>query len=173
MDYRNALVAVDRYLEAYLALGILSVYTVIIVGDTLRRVILGRQTLWGHEVVVAMFIWMSWIAASYVVRWNGHLRFTFFLRDFSRRRQGWVAILESVCWILFAAVVAWHSVSVFETYLGAGRTFSGTDIPSWLSYLSIPVCFSLILVRSVQRLVIALRKYRAGEAFDFQMEDPS
>ena len=160
---------IEQNLEGYASTVLMLAYTAIILYTVVLRTFgFQIQQLYIQEVVIGSFIWLGWLSVSYVIRTDGHLRFTYFSKDYSARRKYIVYVVEWVCWLVFAGVIFWYSLDVLQTQMGSGGRITGTNVPSYLLYLAIPVGFGMILLRVLQQAVIVTRKFRAGERLQIQ-----
>lgn len=157
---------VERNFEGYLATALLLIYAFLLSINVLRRMIYGNEFLWTQDIIIGMFIWMSWLATAYAIRTRDHLRFTMVTKRMSNRQRYVVSWVEWILWICVAGVIVWYSQGFLEPYLRSGATVTSTPVPEWLLRIAIPVGFGLMLVRVLQMMVIMTRKYRNGEEIE-------
>ncbi|MDQ2055970.1 TRAP transporter small permease [Halobellus sp. H-GB7] len=153
----------NKRFEGYVGVTMLIVYSAVILVNILLRTFTEQSLIWSQDVVLGLFIWMSWLGVAYVIHQGNHIRFGLVVEDLSPRATYVVYWLEWVSWLLLAGLVVVFSLEVTQNYMSAGAVISGTPIPQHLLYASIPVGFSLILLRVVQQMVTVTLRYRAGE----------
>ncbi|WP_254838896.1 TRAP transporter small permease [Natronomonas marina] len=155
---------VERNLEGYVSTVLMLSYTAIILYTVVLRTLgIQIQQLYIQEVVIGGFIWLGWLSVSYVIRTDGHLRFTYFSKDYSARKTYVVYVVEWICWLVFAGIIFWFALDVLQTRIDSGGRITGTDVPSYLLYLSVPVGFGMILLRVLQQAVIVTNQFRRGK----------
>jgi TRAP-type C4-dicarboxylate transport system permease small subunit len=157
---------VEANAEGYVAMGFLTVYAGIISFDVFQRLLSGNQSSWGLPVVLGLFTWMSWIAASWGVRKEAHFQFTLVRERLSRRTNYVLQYLDVVLWLLIMGVVFRFSVVELQTQMKTSRTIIATPIPNYFGYVAIPVGVGLLLVRVVQRIFIIRHKYHTGQSLE-------
>jgi len=160
----------EKHLERNISIVMIGVYSTMTLINVISRALTGEQAIFGAlSITLGLFIWVAWLSAAYVVRLDGHLRFSFFRQEFSNRLSYVVYWIEWLLWIAFAAIVFWFSIPVTTRYLESGAQISSTPIPQFLTYLAIPIGFGLILLRIGQKMVSITRRYMAGE--DISIEE--
>lgn len=156
----------DRNFEGWLATVILILYALILLYNILTRIFLGTEEVWKQEIIIGLFIWMSWISVAYTIRVRDHLRFTLGVQRMSNTQKYVVSWIEWVLWLALSAVILRYSIPFLDPYLSSGATVTGTPIPEYFLRLSVPVGFALILLRVLQMMVIVTRKYQNGEEIE-------
>jgi TRAP-type C4-dicarboxylate transport system permease small subunit len=158
---------IDRF-EGYASGIILFVYVFIIVYGVITRQVTSPP-VWGQDIVIGLFIWLSWLSTAYAVRTNSHLRFTLLFQRLSPKGIYAVYVVEWIMWFAFAGVILWYSLEPTSQVIETGTLVVGLPIPVWLFRLSIPVGFTLILMRVVQQAVIKTRAFRKGKPLQSDM----
>jgi len=156
----------DENFEGWLAAFILIVYALILLYNILTRIFFGVEEIWKQQIIIGLFIWMSWISVAYTIRVRDHLRFTLVVQRMTNTQKYIVSWIEWSLWLTFSAVILWYSRNFLQPYLSSGATITGTPIPEYLLRLSIPVGFELIMIRVLQMIVIITRKYRRNEEIE-------
>jgi TRAP-type C4-dicarboxylate transport system permease small subunit len=156
--------------EYYGAVVALVFYSTILLINIFMRTFLGSQIAWGQEVILGLFTWSTWLGAAYVVKTHQHLRFTGLITKLSNRWTYVVLWIEWSLWLLFSAVAVFYSVGVIRDYQSANAVLTATSIPTAFMFASVPVGFSLIMLRVVEQIVVVTRDFRAGKNLNKYVE---
>ena len=98
---------VERLLIGLLGAAAMLIALVQVVG----RYLAPRYAIaWAEEVIVYLIVWGIMLAASQLVRTDGHVRPDLVLRATSPRVQRWMEVTNCVAAIVFCADVTWAGV---------------------------------------------------------------
>jgi len=155
---------VERNLEAYLAMGFILVYAVLVVYKILSRLLFDAYSfIWLQEVIIGLFVWAAWLSTASLVRSDDHIRFSAVIKRLPRTGVYVVYCIEWLLWLTLSGVIVQYSLRYIQQFVRSGTTITGTPVPEYLLYLSVTVGFALVFVRTLQQIVVVTRKYRAGE----------
>src|SRR5215469_290919 len=116
---------------------------------------------WAEEVIVYLIVWGVMLAASQLVRTDGHVRPDLVLRAVSPGLQRWMEVLNCVAALVFCAGLAWYGWSIVATsWQMDERSSSDLQFPMWLYSAAVPTGALLMTGRYLNRL------YRYLFAFD-------
>jgi TRAP-type C4-dicarboxylate transport system permease small subunit len=152
-----------RDFEGYVSLILMAVYTVVILRDVVTRTISGSTEPWSLEISLGLFAWLAWLSCSFAVKHRSHFRFTLLRTEASRTVNYLMYWIEWVLWVVIMGLVLRHSIPVLRSHILSQRTVVGTDIPTALLYLSVPVGMSLIIFRVLQQMYVITGQFRRGE----------
>src|SRR5579859_1441757 len=126
----------ERLLIGLLGLAAMIVGLVQVVG----RYIAPRYAIsWAEEVIVYLVVWGIMLAASQLVRTDGHVRPDLVLRAVSPRVQRWMEVANCVVALAFCAGLAWYGASIVETsWMLDERSSSDVQFPMWLYSAAVP-----------------------------------
>lgn len=109
---------------------------------------------WGDEVIVYLVIWGVMIAASQLVRLDGHVRPDLVLRLLPPGGQRWMEAFNCIVALAFCGGLAWYGWQITTTsWMSDERSFTGLSFPMWRYYLALPVGAGLMFLRYAIRLV--------------------
>ena len=109
---------------------------------------------WAEEVIVYIAVWAVVIAASQLVRTDGHVRPDLVLRLLRPGAQRWVEMFNCLVAIAFTSGMVWYGWVVVDTaILLDQRSSSDLLFPLWIYYAALPAGGLLMLVRYVIRLL--------------------
>jgi C4-dicarboxylate transporter, DctQ subunit len=152
---------VERTLIGLLGAAAMLVGLVQVVG----RYIAPRYAIsWAEEVIVYLIVWGIMLAASQLVRTDGHVRPDLVLRATSPRVQRWMEVTNCIAAIAFCAGLAWYGWSIVGTSWQLDeRSSSDLRFPMWLYSAAVPTGALLMTGRYFNRL------YRYLFAFDSEV----
>lgn len=153
---------IDRYLEDALG-AILYVYIItIIFAEVIGRYLFKSSILSAYETAIYAFIWLSYLSMAAMARNRSHLAVTV-LRDMMPRSVQMVLLLVSdLLLIVLASVVVVFIRQPFADVVDFEQKMVGIDLPFWIALLSVPVGWSLVALRTVQRAIATIDDYRHG-----------
>jgi C4-dicarboxylate transporter DctQ subunit len=109
---------------------------------------------WAEEVIVYIAVWAVMIAASQLVRRDGHVRPDLVLRLLRPGAQRWVEMFNCLVAIAFTFGMVWYGWQVVDTALLLDqRSSSDLQFPIWIYYAALPTGGLLMLIRYVLRLL--------------------
>lgn len=140
----------ERFLIGLLGLAAMIVGLVQVVG----RYAAPRYAIsWAEEVIVYLVVWGIMLAASQLVRTDGHVRPDLVLRAVSPRVQRWMEVANCVVALAFCAGLAWYGASIVETsWMLDERSSSDVQFPMWLYSAAVPTGAALMSGRYLIRL---------------------
>lgn len=144
-------------------IGLLGILAMLVgVVQVAGRYIAPRYAIsWAEEVIVYLIVWGIMLAASQLVRTDGHVRPDLVLRAVPARVQRWMEVLNCVAALVFCAGLTWCGWSIVATSWQLDeRSSSDLQFPMWLYSAAIPTGALLMSGRYLARL------YRYLVAFD-------
>jgi C4-dicarboxylate transporter, DctQ subunit len=153
----------DQRLEFWLGFLLYVYLAGIIVVEVFRRYVLDAASAWGEETAIYAFIWTSYIAAAKGVRSRRHLAVDTLRDRMSRTGQFCSYLLSDVCFFALAAIIVYYSLSPISANIKYDQRMLGADIPIAFATAAVPLCWSLIAIRVVQRFVDLVGRFRAGK----------
>ena len=109
---------------------------------------------WAEEVIVYIAVWAVMIAASQLVRRDGHVRPDLVLRLLRPGAQRWLEMFNCVVAIGFTFGMVWYGWQVVDTaQMLDQRSSSDLQFPIWIYYAALPTGGLLMLIRYVIRLL--------------------
>ncbi len=115
----------------------------------IMRYVFNNSLTWSEELSTFVMMWMTWVACSYAVKKNMHLRVTLFIDMLKGKWRSYAYILIDIVWFVFSVyMVVMGSKMVQLSYRG-GRVSPALQVPMYFIYSSVIVgcllmCLSLI-----------------------------
>lgn len=139
---------------ASLAGATIALVFILIVVDVMIRSLGVSPPAYTLAVVEYALLYITMFAAPYLVRQKGHVYIDALTSSFPTPLQRIVAKLVYLISIISALTFAYLSFMLFADAIASGIFEErGIDIPLWLLYVPMPVCFCLVAVEFTRFLV--------------------
>ncbi|MBX0297473.1 TRAP transporter small permease [Haloarcula nitratireducens] len=154
--------ALNENLERYLLLSFY-VYIIAIIGiEVFRRFVLNNASLWGEETARYMFIYLTWIGASWGVNERLHIRIDILHQYVSERVTGLLYILGDIVTFAFVVVAIRWTIPQIQTQLQFGAVTEALRVDMIYFQVAVPIGMTLLGVRVLQALYRDVQDVRAG-----------
>lgn len=156
---RAGMERLDRALAHVENVVILASYStlILVVGvETIRRALTQQQAVWGPEVALYAFIWLSWFSMAKHGRYGTHLAFSEIRRKLPDLGQRALEALDCLLWLALGTVIIATSYGVVKNNIEMGQVVFGTSIPLAAASLAVPVGWGFSMLRILQRLWLVL-----------------
>jgi len=136
-------------LEEYFLVYTLAFSVIIVFIQVIMRYCFQNSLSWSEEVARYLFLWISWIGASYAVRENSHFRVEILANMVKGSARNWFELIILLIWFIFC---------VFLTFWGAKVTYfiwirqqvsAALQMPMAYAYASVPVGCALMAIRVI------------------------
>lgn len=155
---------IERNIERVIVLLCYGSMAAIIFVEVIRRFFFNEQAAWSTTIPIYLFLWITWMGASYNTLRRSHLRFTEVRERLPYKAQFFCLLLDAAAWFLMGIVIIYYSVEqVYISYDNFAIVQGTDDIMQWWFYLATPVAWMLLLVRVLQNLRFDIQCYRRGE----------
>ena len=143
--------------ENVLAAGSLGAATAIAIVAVVLPTFFNAIIFWSEEAIIYLVIFSTFIGAVVTLRHNEHVNVDVVAVFLKERGKRVMAVLGTVVLIVYLAVVGWFGwVLLFEPQTQDTVT-PAMGLPLWVVTLSLPLGFTLMLLRAVEILVRTLR----------------
>jgi TRAP-type C4-dicarboxylate transport system permease small subunit len=145
------------------AMYTLYTYIIFIIGmEVVRRFGLSIPSRWGEETARLLYVYLTWIGASWGIRKRAHIRIDFVYEYLSERAKGGLYVLSDLLFIVFTVFMIRWSVPQLQTLLEFGaRTQAGTA-PRVFFFFAIPLGGGLMILRALQMTYLDVTALRRG-----------
>ena len=143
---------------------------ILLVGvETLRRAVTQQQAVWGPEVALYAFIWLSWFSMARHCRYGTHLAFVELRSQLPRGAQRALEALDCILWLVLGGIIIFTSYGVVANNIQMGQVVFGTHIPLAAASLAVPIGWGFSMVRVLQRIwaVVFSRDLRREPGAEF------
>lgn len=145
--------------EEYFVVWTLAIMTVLVFVQVVMRYVFSNSLSWSEELARYIFLWLSWIGASYAVRERSHFRVEMFANMIKGTSRKWFELFVLLVWFVFSLFMAVVGTQLVLFLVETGQTSAAMDVPmSWV-YASVPVGCALMTIR----LVAEIKKILKGQ----------
>ncbi|MCR8551042.1 TRAP transporter small permease [Salipiger sp. P9] len=155
---------IDENLEEAVVVFLMTLITGLIGLQIFMRYVMGASLSWSEELARYCFIWMSYIGVAYAVRRNVSIATTVLADALpSRGLRLAVSLFAHIVFAAFALLVVSQGITLVQKISGFGQKSASLGLPMAYVYAAPVVGFALTLIRLMQRIVLDLRAYQAGD----------
>ena len=153
----------DKNVEKFVLVIAYAVCAGIVAVEVFRRYVLKEQAPWSTFVPSYLFLWLTWLGASYCVKLRAHLVFNEIRDRLSRNWQYFLMQLDYFLFLVFGSIVIYWSFDLVQLHFEMDSIVPGTDdAMSWWFYSATPVGWTLLLIRVIQNIVIDYKDFTSG-----------
>ncbi|MDR3264687.1 MAG: TRAP transporter small permease [Synergistaceae bacterium] len=144
--------------EEYFVVWTMAVMTLLVFCQVVMRYVFRNSLSWSEELARFIFMWLSWIGASYAVKERSHFRVEMFADLMKGRGRVRFELLILVVWFAFAAIMTWLGTRLTIFLMERRQVSPAMEIPmSWV-YASVPAGCGLMAVRLIVEIVKILKR---------------
>jgi TRAP-type C4-dicarboxylate transport system permease small subunit len=147
----------DDHIEGYLCVIVLAAMSVIIFAQVVGRYVFNNSLSWSEESARYLFVWLVYLAISYGVKVDGHIRVDAFLMPLPKKAQKVVRIVSNLLFLAFGVLVLYFGIVVTGKILDSHQNSPAIGMPMWFLYLAVPFGFTLTIIRLVQNTLKRLK----------------
>lgn len=126
---------------------------ILLVGvETLRRAITQQQAVWGPEIALYAFVWLSWFSMARHCRYGTHLAFVELRSQLPMVAQRALEAVDCLLWLVLGGIIIFTSYGVVANNIQMNQVVFGTYIPLAAASLAVPIGWGFSMVRILQRL---------------------
>lgn len=160
----------NENVEPVLMIIAYAVMAILVFEQVLLRFVFKTQIGWSSTVAVYMFIWVTWLGASYNVRKRSHLSFGEVRAVLPYGLQFACLLLDAALWLSLSAIVIYYSIFQIELLQMNYSIVPGTtNVMQWWFNVIMPFGWGLIILRTVQNLWEDIAAFRKREPFVLNM----
>jgi TRAP-type C4-dicarboxylate transport system permease small subunit len=159
---RRVIVAIDLYLEDTLSVILYAYIVVAIFAEVISRYVLQTSILWSNETAIYAFIWLSYLSMAAMAKTRSHLAVTFIRDALPRILQLVLLLVSDALLLILATVVVIFIRQPLVDAFDFEQQMIGLNLPFWIALAAVPVGWTLVALRTLQRAWIAIADYRAG-----------
>ena len=137
----------------------MAIMTILVFVQVVMRYVFSNSLSWSEELARFIFMWVSWVGASYAVRERAHFRVEMFADMMKGEKRKWFELVILIVWFVFCVFMAFIGTRLIIFLVETGQISAAMEIPmSWV-YASVPVGCGLMALR----LIVEIKKLLRGE----------
>ncbi|MDR1048599.1 MAG: TRAP transporter small permease [Synergistaceae bacterium] len=143
--------------EEYCVVWTMALMTVLVFCQVVMRYVFSNSLSWSEELARFIFMWLSWVGASYAVKERSHFRVEMFANLLKGRSRKIFELAILAVWFAFSVILAWLGTRLTLFLMETGQISAAMEIPmSWV-YASVPAGCALMAARLVVEIVKILK----------------
>ncbi len=152
----------DAHFEEWLLAAALLAIILIINAEVFNRYIIGwveigNITTWTEELARYIFIYMSYLGASYAIKTNSSIRVNLLVGTVPPKVRQALEIAADLCFLVLCAAVVERSIPLLQMQRQFHQISPALAVPMYVPYFAVPLGFTLMSIRLIQSLVSRLR----------------
>jgi C4-dicarboxylate transporter DctQ subunit len=143
----------DRSMDIQASLSVALLYLVMlcITLEVVLRYFLNRPTIWTVPITEWSMLFVTFLAAPWLLRRQGHVKVELVLNRFNQRHQALFQIFTSVLGAMSCFILVWVGVAVcWESFQRSIVTTAAVEIPMWIPLAIIPFGSSFLCIQFVR-----------------------
>ena len=146
-----------RWLAYFSAFLILSM-SLWITYDVLTRNLLGWSSPWAFDLSEYALVWMTFLAAPWILLRDAHVRVEILVDAVGPRAQRAIGVAVSIVGLLICLVLAWRTgIAAVEYAQNDVRMARIWNIPRIYPYIAVPIGSAALALAFIARLALYLR----------------
>ena len=145
--------------EEYFCVWTMAIMTILVFIQVVMRYVFSNSLSWSEELARFIFLWLSWIGASYAVKERSHFRVEMFANMIKGSCRRFFEYFVLIVWFVFSFILTWLGTELVIFIYDTGQASAAMDIPMTWPYASVPVGCGLMCIR----LIVEMYKIYKGE----------
>ncbi|NCB94790.1 MAG: TRAP transporter small permease [Clostridia bacterium] len=139
-------------IEEYFCVWTMAIMTVIVFIQVVMRYVFSNSLSWSEELARFIFLWLSWIGASYAVKERSHFRVEMFANMIKGKSRIYFEYMILIVWFVFSFFLAWQGTMLLIFLQETGQESAAMQIPMTWPYASVPIGCALMCTRLIVEL---------------------
>lgn len=152
----------DKIEEVFLVI-LMAAAVILVTAQIITRFVTKTPLPWSEEIARYIFLWLVWVGAAFATKERKHIRIDVVINRLPQLGQRACTIVSTIVWIAFVIFMVGISVTLTQSVFQGGQTATGSGLPMWIPYASIPVGMALMLFRILQNCYFDLKALKGGE----------
>ncbi|WZL72772.1 TRAP transporter small permease [Clostridiaceae bacterium 35-E11] len=139
------------------------------------RFVFNNSNSWSEELARYLFIWLVHIGIAYAAKEYAHIRIEALQGFFPKPIRKYIALIGEIILLIFSIVLVYISVQYTHKMFVTKQSSLGLKLNMGYVYMSIPIGYALLGLRTVQNIITkkyAVEKNEADEVIE-QIEKDS
>jgi TRAP-type C4-dicarboxylate transport system permease small subunit len=137
-------------IEKYFITWSMIIMSAVIFIQVIMRYVFNNSLSWSEELTLFISTYMIWIAASYAIKKDAHLRITLFVDMFKGKPRIFVYLIIDIIWLAFSMGMIYLGEKMVRMSVLNNRVSPALEVPMWVIYASLIVgsllmCLSLMI----------------------------
>lgn len=147
----------DTYFEKAFLITSLALMVLVIFAQIVLRWF-GAATVWAEELARYIMLYLMWVAASYAVKKDAHIRLTVLVEKITGKKRDKLEVVILGVWLIFAIWLMVEGVFLLQKIDAMNQVSTAMRLPMVVPYASAPLGGLLMSVRLIQKIIETLKK---------------
>ncbi|NLK18932.1 MAG: TRAP transporter small permease [Synergistaceae bacterium] len=128
------------------------------------RYVFHNSLSWSEELARYVFLWQTWVGASFAVRLRRHLRVEMLADLLKGRARQWYELFIFLVWFAFSVFIAWQGSVMTAFLIKRWQVSAAMQIPIAWAYASVPAGCAMMAIRlfwEMKEMLANMRKEAA------------
>lgn len=149
----------NDHFEEYLLVVLMVVEVVVVFAQVVTRYVFHSPLAWSEELARYMFIWLVWIGAAYATKLRKNIIIDVVASKFKGNVKLISEIINFVLFVVLMLFMLWTTSTVMMQVYESNSMGTGTHLPMWIVWLSLPLSMALNLLRYTQNFVYDMKHW--------------
>ena len=149
----------NDHLEEYLLVFLMVVEVVVVFAQVVTRYVFHSPLAWSEELARYMFIWLVWIGAAYATKMRKNIIIDVVASKFKGATKLISEIINFVLFVVLMLFMLWTTSTVMMQVYESNSIGTGTHLPMWIVWLSLPLSMALNLLRYTQNFIYDMKHW--------------
>lgn len=149
----------NDHFEEYLLVFLMVVEVVVVFAQVVTRYVFKSPLAWSEELARYMFIWLVWIGAAYATKMRKNIIIDVVCSKFKGNVKLISEIINFVLFVVLMLFMLWTTSTVMMQVYESNSIGTGTHLPMWIVWLSLPLSMALNLLRYTQNFVYDMKHW--------------
>ena len=149
----------NDHFEEYLLVVLMVVEVVVVFAQVVTRYVFHSPLAWSEELARYMFIWLVWIGAAYATKLRKNIIIDVVASKFKGATKLISEIINFVLFVALMLFMLWTTSTVMIQVYESNSIGTGTHLPMWIVWLSLPLSMALNLLRYTQNFVYDMKHW--------------
>lgn len=133
--------------EEYFCAAAMAVMTILVFVQVVMRYVFANSLSWSEELARYIFLWLSWVGASYAVRERAHFRVEMFAGLLKGKARIALEYFVLFAWFVASALLTYYGTQMVLFLIDTGQFSPAMDIPMEWPYACLPVGCAMMSIR--------------------------
>ena len=147
----------DTYFEKAFLITSLALMVLVIFAQIVLRWF-GAATVWAEELARYIMLYLMWVAASYAVNKDAHIRLTVLVEKITGKKRDKLEVVILGVWLIFAIWLMVEGVFLLQKIDAMNQVSAAMRLPMVVPYAPAPIGGLLMSVRLIQKIIETAKK---------------
>lgn len=129
-------IVIEKYEKEFIT-WLMIIMSALIFLQVIMRYVFNNSLSWSEELTVFISTYMIWIAGSFAIKKDAHLRITLFIDMLGKRARTLAYMMIDIIWLLFSVIMIYFGEKMVRMSFVNNRVSPALQIPMWIIYAAL------------------------------------